>query len=337
MYRMKRVLKPIFYNLYQIINFFLKRDKAIGYIFMLHRVAQINKNGLKPNEYMKVDPVSLDFLISKLKAKHKFDFIRMEDVPNRIKTGTNTPFVVFTMDDGYRDNYTQALPIFKKHNVPFTIFVTTNFPDNKAILWWYALEDLLLQNTVITLSNGKTYCAKERKDKELSFIKIRSEILELDQEKLLDGLNDLFKGYNIDWLSYTRAHSMNWEDICILKNEPLVTIGAHTKNHYNLKKLSNTESVVQEIKDGSSRMLEMTGVKSDIFAYPFGSENEAGQREFDAVSSMSKDFRCAVRSVGGPVTMQNCLNYSLPRIMITPDFRLSDLAAYKEVYTGIMF
>lgn len=42
--------------------------------------------------------------------------------------------MVFTMDDGYKDNYTNALPIFKKYNVPYTIFVTTNFPDRQAIL-----------------------------------------------------------------------------------------------------------------------------------------------------------------------------------------------------------
>ena len=54
--------------------------------------------------------------------------------------------IVFTLDDGYLDNYTNALPIFIKYNVPFTIYITTSFPDHKFTMWWYALEDIILNS-----------------------------------------------------------------------------------------------------------------------------------------------------------------------------------------------
>ena len=83
-------------------------------------------------------------------------------------------FAVFTMDDGYKDNLTNALPVFKKHNLPYTIFLATDFMEGKAILWWYVIEDLILGHDEIVLSNGMTIPTKTKHEKEdaLSWSKI---------------------------------------------------------------------------------------------------------------------------------------------------------------------
>ena len=108
---------------------------------MLHRVDDFETGKLWCNEHMKVTPDFLDSLIIKL--KEKYDIIPLTEVPSRLKQKNKRKFIVFTMDDGYKDNLTKALPVFKKHNAPYTIFVTTDFPDKKAVLWWYELEDNL--------------------------------------------------------------------------------------------------------------------------------------------------------------------------------------------------
>ena len=71
------------------------------------------------------------------------------------KKDIHKPFVCFTMDDGYLDNYTKALPVFERYQVPFAIFVSTDFIDKKAILWWDTLEDLILTNDVKYNSSKK--------------------------------------------------------------------------------------------------------------------------------------------------------------------------------------
>lgn len=47
-----------------------------------------------------------------------------------------------TFDDGYKDNYTYAYPIFKKYRIPATFFITTGFINKKV----FTYEDDLFMN-----------------------------------------------------------------------------------------------------------------------------------------------------------------------------------------------
>src|SRR4051812_38163447 len=44
--------------------------------------------------------------------------------------------VLITFDDGYRDNYTHALPILRAHGATATFFLTTGFLDRPFLSWW---------------------------------------------------------------------------------------------------------------------------------------------------------------------------------------------------------
>ena len=82
--------------------------------------------------------------------KLDYEIISLDQLYERLlHNSIEKPFVCFTFDDGYVDNYEIAYPVLKKHNIPFAIYVTTSFPDNTAILWWYILEDLVLKSKVI--------------------------------------------------------------------------------------------------------------------------------------------------------------------------------------------
>ena len=53
------------------------------------------------------------------------------------------PRVVVTLDDGYRDNLTNALPIAESKGVPITVFVTSGMVGNSNGFWWDRLGALL--------------------------------------------------------------------------------------------------------------------------------------------------------------------------------------------------
>ena len=123
---------------------------ATGIVYILHHITDKNPNGIPTNEDLKVSPTFLEKIIIKYKKKG-FDFISLDELSEIISSDRKLekPFIAFTIDDGYLDNYTQALPVFERQHVPFAIFVATDFIDQKAILWWDILEDLILENDSI--------------------------------------------------------------------------------------------------------------------------------------------------------------------------------------------
>lgn len=310
----KKTLKKIKQLLLKLYSLIIK-PKPLGIIYMLHRVDEIDSNKLNPNENLKVSPNGLDLFLSQLKLTH--NFIHATEIKQYIIKKNKKPFAVFTMDDGYKDNLTKALPVFEKHNCPFTIFLTTDFPDKKIILWWYILEELILKNSEIVLSNGKSYSCNTLEAKDKAFYEIRNEILKINPIKLKETLPKLFSKYNIDWYAKNDNVCLNWIEVKQLSKHPLVTIGAHTQHHYNLKQLETEQEVLNEILNGVT-ILKNYGITPEVFAYPFGSVYEVSQREIDLLKSST--MHTAFLAYGDAVYKRDLTNmHALPRKMLTEE------------------
>ena len=301
---------------------------GIATIFMLHRVSGFEKNKLPPNENMKVSPEFLEKFISDLKSQG-YEFISIDILHEILQKGKNIKKqIVFTLDDGYLDNYTHAYPILKKHNVPFTIYITTSFPENSAILWWYILEDLIMENKEILLSNGEKYSCKTSEEKIKTFMVIREKIITLDQNYFLNQLNELLSHYYIDWKKKCQELVMNWEQIIDLSKDELCTIAGHTKNHLTLNKLSDKE-IIDEVIQANKLLEKKIGKQIEHFAYPFGSQNEIGQREFNIVKSLGFKTVTTTR-LGNIYTEHRNHLECLPRIMLTEDFQLTSIGRIRK-------
>jgi peptidoglycan/xylan/chitin deacetylase (PgdA/CDA1 family) len=70
--------------------------------------------------------------------------------------GSRTPFpdssCLITFDDGWRDNFTNALPILRRHKLPALIFLPVNFIGGRRLFWREALTHLLVR--VVRESNA---------------------------------------------------------------------------------------------------------------------------------------------------------------------------------------
>lgn len=106
----------------------------IGEVWMLHRVVEHRSEKLE-QRVLEVTPEWLENLIQE-RQQQGFRFVSLDEI------GRSRHWVCITLDDGYRDNYTTAFPLFKRLNVPFAVFVTTGFVDNQREMWWYSGERL---------------------------------------------------------------------------------------------------------------------------------------------------------------------------------------------------
>lgn len=293
----------------------LKRNGTIGLVYMLHHICDKDSKRIPTNEELKVSPAFLEKIILKYRSLG-FDFISLDQLYNLIFSGIKPqrPFVTFTIDDGYLDNYTKALPVFERYQVPFAIFVSTDFIDKKAILWWDTLEDLILTNDVVMTSDGKCYPCQTYQQRWDTFRYLRERIMDLDQNKLADELTGLFSRYHIDWYAPIKQQGMSWKQVKSLSEHQLCTIGGHTVSHPVLKNLS-IEAAKYEIIEGIKRIEEVTQQKVYYFAYPYGTPNEIGNREHQIVSSL--DVRLSFMAHQGCLTMNNLREVThLPRIFL---------------------
>ena len=113
----------------------------VGEIWMLHRVVEQRSK----NPEQRVLEVTPDWLEQKILEYRKkgYAFVSIDDVSQFQVSGFRFQrFVCLTLDDGYRDNYTLARPLFERLGIPFVVYVTTGFIDNRREMWWYMGERL---------------------------------------------------------------------------------------------------------------------------------------------------------------------------------------------------
>lgn len=301
-------------------SFFRPFYSGQGSILFMHKVVQ-RQTGKQRVNLMKANEIEAGFLEEMLiYLKKEYDIISLEDLCERLesKTKHNKKFIVITFDDGYKDNLTIAYPIFKKLNIPFTIYVTNCYPNKTGKLWWYMLEDILLENeTVKLVNNNKQLRFNTRTQKEIdrSFEQIRKIIIEATENEQLKIVYQLEKKYKKNLLNYVDKEALSWEEIQTLSKDNLVTIGCHTLNHLALNTLTKEEQL-KEILDSKKEIEYKIKSKSVHFAYPFGTPNEINEKEVNVVK-FSKGFKTATTTRMGNIFKAHKNNlHALPRIQV---------------------
>lgn len=292
--------------------------RGLATIFMLHRVYPLENHRLCANESMKVTPEYLERFIIEAKQRD-YTFISLDSLYNLLHNNVrSTKNIVITLDDGYVDNYTHAYQIFKKYNVPFTVYVPTSFPDYTAVIWWYIIEDLIIQNETITLSNGCIYHCKTMDEKNIVFMELVRKIKSLPARNFKMSFRQLFRNYTIDERKKVKELSLSWKQIKEMAEDPLVTIGAHTVNHPVLKLLPQ-RYIRKEILN--SKCIIESQIHKEVlhFSYPFGTRNEVGSREFRIVKNLGFVTVTTTR-FGNIYRKHKNHTEALPRIMLTEDF-----------------
>lgn len=113
---------------------------VLGRILMLHRVVEHRSD--EENRELEITPDFLEQTIETYRRQGQ-RFVPIDEACEIItRSRTDHPFVCLTFDDGYQDNYDIAYPILKQEEVPFAIYVTTGFIDNRHPMWWYSKEKL---------------------------------------------------------------------------------------------------------------------------------------------------------------------------------------------------
>jgi peptidoglycan/xylan/chitin deacetylase (PgdA/CDA1 family) len=294
-----------------------------GVIFTLHHVrpAPEEPKAFAPNRILEVTPEFLDAVLDQVQEAG-LDVVSLDEAVQRLKEGDDRRFACFTFDDGYRDNLQYAHPLFKRRDLPLTLYVPTDYPDGNGELWWLALEEIVARADEIELCRhgalwrlpASTVQEKARAYEEIYWwLRL---IDEATQRRVVRALADR---YDIDMGTDCVKQVMTWDEIRTMAADPLVTIGAHTKGHFAISKLSE-ERARDEMVGSADRIEQKLGRRPIHFAFPYGDAQSAGPRDF--ALAREAGFKTAVTTRKGMLFPAHRRYLSaLPRVSLNGDYQ----------------
>jgi peptidoglycan/xylan/chitin deacetylase (PgdA/CDA1 family) len=208
---------------------------------------------------------------------------------------------VITFDDGYRDNYRNALPILAAQGVPATFFLSMEFIDRGEPFWFDRLAaaartwdadparraraSQALPPPLVAAWNAP-HAAAERLRRVAAYLKRLSDA---ERAQVIDAIQTHLGG---DLAA--DAAPLAWEEIQALRDAGM-QLGAHGMRHAILTRLEPAEAA-REIRDSVSLLARRVGTPVRAFAYPNGDADTAVAR-LAAAAGVDIAFTMEARSL----------------------------------------
>jgi len=175
---------------------------------------------------------------------HHYVFISVRDLYEIVSQDVVPPAgaVCLTVDDGWRENLSNIMPVINARNIPICFFISTG-PALDGTFWWSLCS----------------HAEREGFGKNMSARKLKR----IPNLKRVKAIDELRARMTLDREAMTR------EELVELSGNPLVTIGSHTVNHPCLNQCTDEESYY-EIKEGTRQLSEWIGKEVQYFSYPNG-------------------------------------------------------------------
>lgn len=271
-----------------------------GVIFTLHHVRPASA-GFDANAHLSVAPQFLEDAIVVAKQQG-LQPVALEDLPDLLAAPNGgRRFVCFTLDDGFRNNAEHAAPVFRRHGVPYTIFITEGFVQRTRSLWWETAGALVRDHASlrVDLGNGmETLALDTAAQKAAGFARLSQMVEQADEDSGVAALDALARANGLDPLALTASLTMDAGELRQLAADPLVRFGAHTLTHVNLRRVDE-HRLRTEIEGSATAVERYAGYRPQAFAYPYGFPAAVGERETGAVAAAG--FRIAVTTQPGVV------------------------------------
>lgn len=253
----------------------LDRLGTRGCCLTFHRVARREDWATMADQGFTLPLDWLDGLIAKL--LRGWDIVTMDEALRR-RPGDRR-FVNLSIDDGYRDTWELAVPLFRAHGVPVTIYVTTGIPDGGYEMWRVGLETILTErDEVVSREGGMQMKLPDLRAKRAAFRRLCRE-WEAAAEPAAQ-YRAFCADNRFDPAELHARHAITWGMLRSLSNDPCVEIGAHTVTHRRLSGLSPDAALV-EMVDSRARLEAELHSPVRHFAFPFGRHGDCGPREFE--------------------------------------------------------
>ncbi len=282
--------------------------RGVGSIIVMHSIVNDRREHLL--DRLRTSVSFLSALIAHYRAAG-VDIVSLDEALVRAADSASPSFVSFTFDDGYRDNLTLALPLFERHDAPFTVFVTTCFANRSMFFWWAGLAELLKRVDKLDVPVlGQSFPVGDYRAKTRAYRVIGRAV---DTGELsVDALLRLLRHNGISCAEILDREALTEDEIVQLSRHRLVTIGGHTDTHPKIAKLSAGEAR-REMQKNKAWLEQLTGRAVDHFAFPHGDRTSCGPRDYEIARDVG--FRSGLTTQIGNLSQQSlACPTGLPRL-----------------------
>jgi len=252
------MIKPLYYKTLKLKNRIIQGKPVL--IFMYHRIHNSSSKELDL-------AVSLEnFEQQLIYIKKNYSVLRLTDNWHVHKKAG----AVITFDDGYADNFLNAMPLLEKYDMPATFFITTENIDTKKEFWWdhFAFDYNQCETDFYIPGVSEKVSKKEYSYPYLSGLLMAMKTSE--KQRWIETFEDLNK---IEFYDREDYRSMSQHELNQLASHPLAEIGIHTHHHYPLGCLSKSEQQ-EELLYSVEKLKQLSGKDANFLALPHGSYNE---------------------------------------------------------------
>jgi len=232
-------------------------------VFIFHRVLS------QPDELFPDEPDIARFTQMMAWIKQWFNVIPLDTAIRRLKSNTLPARAAsITFDDGYADNYQNALPILKQHGLTATFFIATGFLDGGR-MWNDSVIETLRAHQADSIDLGHLGLAilplGTMEEKRSSIAKLLSTLKYLPVREREIVANQIVEATG----SIVPNDLMMTSTQVVAMRSAGMQIGAHTVSHPILARTTTAEAR-KEIGDSKHQLEQLLGEDIALFAYPNG-------------------------------------------------------------------
>ena len=282
--------------------------------------------------------------------RRHYNVISMSSLSKLLSTGTALPewSVAITVDDGHRNFYEYAFPVFAKYGIPVIVYLVTQPMDECGWLWFdrvaYAFLHSPLRSAVLPMLSaserlGQTQHTGPGENVVLGTRERRTQLVEQYNERmkllptavLYEFLSSLESSLKVRLPpAPPREYAvLTWEEAKSMARDTrnVVEFGAHSVTHPILSRLESAAQVQEEVTRSKNRIETELDRPVRHFAYPNGQPQDITAQIVNIVREAK--YETAVTTSGGQVCRgdDRCLLKRIPCDSVMPEWQFSQRVA----------